>query len=88
MGFLEALKNPSLYAIDVVGNLGIAVGDMGTIVVSKDGGMTWQRQDLPTEWSLRWMRSVSLVPGTHGLIVGSTGLTIPVVDGAMQYPRP
>ena len=36
--------------------------------------------------TLRWMRGVSLVPGTHGLIVGSSGLTIPVVNGTMQYP--
>ncbi|GIW40218.1 MAG: hypothetical protein KatS3mg076_0795 [Candidatus Binatia bacterium] len=88
MGFLEALTNPSLYAVEVVGDLGIVVGDMGTILVSRDGGRTWEREDVPDEWALRWIRALSLVPGSPagGALVGSGGLTIPVDGGKLRYP--
>jgi len=86
MGFLEALKNPSLYAIDIAGNFGVVVGDMGMILVSTDGGRTWNRQQVPPTWRLYWLRSLSLVEGSNGLVVGSSGLAIPIVRGDFAYP--
>ncbi len=86
MGFLEALKNPSLYAIDIVGNFGVAVGDMGMILVSTDGGRTWNRQEVPATWRLYWLRSLSLIEGKNGLVVGSSGLAIPILQGDFSYP--
>jgi photosystem II stability/assembly factor-like uncharacterized protein len=87
MGFLEALKGAGLYAIDVEGDFGLAVGDLGMVLVSRDGGVTWKQvEDVPEEWRLRWIRGLSLAKGTNGVMVGANGLTVPVVDGVLKYP--
>jgi photosystem II stability/assembly factor-like uncharacterized protein len=86
MGFLEALKNAGLYAVRVQGDFGIAAGDLGIILVSRDGGLTWSEQEVPEEWRLRWIRGLSLGKDANGVLVGSNGLTIPVADGVLRYP--
>lgn len=87
VGFQEALGNPSLYDIVVVGKYGYAVGDIGTVLASEDGGATWKRKDMPVEWSLRWIRAVSLVSGTHGALVGASGLAIRIVGDQVKLPE-
>ena len=87
VGFQEALGNPSLYDIMVVGNYGYAVGDIGTVLASVDGGLTWQRKEMPVEWRLRWIRAVSLVRGTHGALVGANGLAIRIVGDQVKLPE-
>ena len=87
VGFQEALGNPSLYDIMVAGKYGYAVGDIGTVLASEDGGATWQRKEMPAEWRLRWVRSISLVSGTHGVLVGANGLTLRVVGNRVQLPE-
>lgn len=86
MGVLEALKSPSLYGIAIAGPVGIAVGDMGTILLSRDHGETWEQQAVPREWKLHWIRGVTLVPGANGVMVGSEGLAIPVIDDEIRFP--
>lgn len=86
MGFLEALKNAALYDVKVEGSLGVAAGDVGMILLSHDGGLTWKQEDVPEEWRLRWLRGLSLANATSGVVVGSSGLTVPLVDGAVRYP--
>ena len=76
VGVKEARDNPSLYDVAVAGRYGYAVGDNGSVFASEDGGQTWQRKDVPVETNLRWIRAVSLVSGTHGLLVGANGLTM------------
>jgi len=78
LGFLDALKNPGLYAVAVVGQYGVIAGDTGTLLVTSDAGETWGERTLPEKDRLRWMRDVSLVPGTHGLAVGAGGFTVPI----------
>lgn len=80
VGVAQQLENASLYDIVVRGAMGIAVGDIGTIFFSTDGGATWQRKDVPAEWRLGWMRSVALVSNGAGMIVGVGGLTVRI-DG-------
>lgn len=80
VGFDQAFGNPNVYDIAVVGQHGYAVGENGSVFASKDGGATWERQTLPQESSLRWMRAVSLIPDSRGLFVGASGLTVRV-DG-------
>lgn len=87
VGFQEALGNPSLYDVMVVGKYGYAVGDIGTVLTSEDGGATWQRKDMPVEWRLRWIRAVSLVSGTHGALVGANGLAIRIVGDQVKLPE-
>jgi len=81
LAFNDALKNPGMYAISVVGKTGIAVGDTGTILVSTDGGATWTRRVLPERDRFNWLRDVSLVAGDAGVIVGAKGLS-GVVQGS------
>ena len=76
VGFKEAFDNPSLYAVAVTSTYGYAVGDNGAVFFSADGGLTWARKSVPDAANLRWIRSVSLVNGTHGLLVGANGMTI------------
>jgi len=87
VGFQEALGNPSLYDIMVVGKYGYAVGDIGTVLASVDGGLTWQRKETPVEWRLRWIRAVSLVSGTHGALVGANGLAVRILGDQVKLPE-
>jgi len=81
VGFKEAFDNPTLFAISVTPSYGYAVGDNGAVFASADGGSTWQRKSVPAAANLRWIRSVSLVNGTHGMLVGANGLTLRVAGG-------
>ncbi len=80
VGVAEQLENASLYDIVVHGRTGVAVGDIGTIFFSSDGGKTWERKQVPGEWKLGWIRSVALVANGAGMIVGAGGLTVRI-DG-------
>src|SRR6185312_8447546 len=60
LGFLETLKNPGLYAVQVAGRYGVVVGDTGVLLTSSDGGETWKERQLPEHEKLVWMRAVSL----------------------------
>lgn len=80
VGVAEAMENASLYDVVVQGKMGIAVGDVGGVFFSQDGGETWQRKSVPSQWRLGWIRSVSLFSNGAGLFVGAGGLTVRV-DG-------
>jgi photosystem II stability/assembly factor-like uncharacterized protein len=79
VGFREAFDNPSLYAVAVTDKYAYAAGDNGSVFVSTDDGKTWQRAKVPAGANLRWIRALSLVNGTHGMLVGANGLTLRVV---------
>jgi photosystem II stability/assembly factor-like uncharacterized protein len=79
VGFADTLGNPSLYDIAVVGKTGYAVGENGAVFASDDGGQTWHRKPVPGDTTLRWMRTLSMVSGTHGVFAGAHGLTVRVV---------
>jgi photosystem II stability/assembly factor-like uncharacterized protein len=84
VGFKEAYDNPSLYAIAVTDTYAYAAGDSASVFVSTDQGNTWRRTSVPAEANLRWIRALSLVNGTHGLLVGANGLTLRVVGAEIM----
>lgn len=85
VGFGQAYENPSLYGISVIGTTGVAVGEVGAIYLSGDGGQTWARQGSgKKESGPKWFRAVSMAPGKNGAIVGAAGVRVPVVDGRIQ----
>lgn len=86
VGFAEALDNPSFYDIAVAGKFGYAVGDIGAVLLSEDGGLTWHRKAVPGGWSLHWIRAVSLVSGTHGGFVGAGGLALRIDGDQIKVP--
>src|SRR5262245_44504028 len=86
ISFLDQLKNPGMYAVQVEGNYGVVVGDVGMVLVSSDGGRTWTRRELPDEDRLVWIRDVSLAPGTGGFTVGAGGFDARVERGDVVLP--
>lgn len=84
VGFGQAYENPSLYGVSVVGNTGVAAGEIGAIYLSSDGGNTWVRQKSDKESGPKWFRAVSMAPGATGTIVGADGARVRVVDGRLQ----
>lgn len=85
LSFTEAVENPGLYEVAVRGDFGIVVGDTGALFVSRDGGRSWKRQELPGKDRLVWMRDVALAPA-GGLLVGAAGFTAMIADGEI-VPR-
>ena len=59
----------ALYAIDFIGNDGIAVGADGEIQTTEDGGKTWKQDKLPTSLALL---GIDMHP-ERTLLVGQTG---------------
>jgi photosystem II stability/assembly factor-like uncharacterized protein len=86
LGFLETLKNPGLYDVDVSGRYGIVVGDTGNVLTTSDGGETWTDAELPESQRLVWMRAVSLAPGTHGFTVGAGGFAATIDQDRVVLP--
>jgi photosystem II stability/assembly factor-like uncharacterized protein len=80
LGFGDTLANPGLYAVSVVGRRGVVVGDTGTLLVTTDGGDSWQRRELPEQQRLVWLRAASLAADARGLAVGANGFTRPLFD--------
>ncbi|MEE9269780.1 MAG: YCF48-related protein [Candidatus Krumholzibacteria bacterium] len=66
-------------------NEGIAVGDVGTILITADGGATWSRQDSPTMLGLRDV----LVTGTNTwTMVGDAGTIVQTTDRGVTWTAP
>jgi photosystem II stability/assembly factor-like uncharacterized protein len=86
LGFLETIKNPGLYDIEIVGQQGVVVGDTGTVLSSTDGGETWTRSELPERQRLVWLRSISLVPDARGFAVGAAGFSAAIERGRLLLP--
>lgn len=86
VGFAQALDNPSLYAVAVTGGTGFAAGEIGAVLISHDGGRSWQRQPSGEDRQGIWYRAISVVPGTHGAIVGAKGERLLISEGKVE-PR-
>lgn len=84
VGFGQAFENPSLYAIDVVGSFGVAAGEIGSVFVSRDAGVTWQRLEASKNWALPWFRDLALVGAERGAIVGARGRRVMIREGRIE----
>jgi photosystem II stability/assembly factor-like uncharacterized protein len=87
LGFLETLKNPGLYDVQVEGRYGVVVGDTGVLLTTADGGETWTPRELPEHQRLVWMRAVSLAPGGHGVVVGAGGFSLEIDEDRIALPE-
>ena len=86
-GFVDLFKNPGLYEIDIVDGRGYVVGDIGTVLLSEDGGESWIESPLPAEWRLKWIRGMSILPAGKGMLVGAAGLTFAVDGRQMRFSQ-
>lgn len=82
----DAFGNPTLFDIDVRGRHGVAVGDLGALFVSDDGGESWTRRELDGQAGLQWLRGASLADGGNGFFVGARGLALRLSGGRVQAP--
>jgi len=87
MGFMQLLKNPGLYDVKIRGDKGYVVGDVGNVLVSEDGGETWTKSLLPSEWRLSWLRGLSVLPSGEGMLVGAAGLTFAINGKEMRFSQ-
>src|SRR3989454_913077 len=65
---------------------GYIVGEFGTLLATADGGETWEPHELPEKQRLVWMRAVSMVPGTHGFVVGAGGFAAAIDHDQVILP--
>ena len=86
-GFVDLFKNPGLYDVEIVGSRGYVVGDIGTVLLSEDGGESWTESPLPAEWRLKWIRGMSILPEGKGMLVGAAGLTFAVEGRKMFFSQ-
>jgi photosystem II stability/assembly factor-like uncharacterized protein len=63
-------------------NIGYAVGDMGTIIKTSDGGTTWITQNSGTLYHLF---SVFFTDASTGYAVGEAGTIIKTTDGGLSW---
>lgn len=87
IGVMDLLKNPALYDIKIRGDKGYIVGDVGNVLVSEDGGETWTKSLLPSEWRLSWVRGLSVLPSGQGMLVGAAGATFAVNGKEMHFSQ-
>jgi len=81
LGFMEALRNPSLYDVRFAGPRGYVVGDIGTVLVTEDAGETWKETKLSAGGDMNWLRGLAVSPSGRALVVGSNGLAAFGRDG-------
>jgi photosystem II stability/assembly factor-like uncharacterized protein len=66
-------------------NLGWVVGETGTIVKTKDGGINWISQKPPADYSSRKLRSIYFVTDNKGFIAGNSGTVLQTSDGGETW---
>lgn len=85
VGFAMAYDNPSLYGIALSGKIGFAVGEVGAIFLSTDGGHTWKRRTSEgDEHDSVWYRAISLATGADGMFVGAKGDRVIITNGEVK----
>ncbi|MBI5445733.1 MAG: hypothetical protein HY900_31515 [Deltaproteobacteria bacterium] len=81
----RALPADDLFAVTFVGEReGWACGRWGTILHTRDGGATWERQRTGVEATLS---SVHFVDGRNGWAVGDQGTILHTADGGKRWER-
>ncbi len=85
LGVMDAIQNPGFYDVAAAGKGAVVVGDLGHVLVSRDG-VNWQVRRLPGERSLSWMRGVAAW-SDGALVVGAGGLAIVLDDPELKIRK-
>jgi photosystem II stability/assembly factor-like uncharacterized protein len=75
----------ALYDVAVHGQHGWAVGNSGLLLHTGDAGVSWQLVAVPVQLRGSWFRTVSLLDGGRGFIMGSRGMVLST-DGDRIVP--
>jgi photosystem II stability/assembly factor-like uncharacterized protein len=77
-------RHDALFAIKLVGQRGWAAGDHGLLLMTEDGGNSWQRLSSPAD---RALLGLDVTPDALGLIVGQDGVILRTVDAGKRWSR-
>ncbi|MES2847956.1 MAG: YCF48-related protein, partial [Bacteroidota bacterium] len=79
--------NRSLYDIKFLnGNIGYAVGSVGTIYKSIDGGLTWTLQtNIPASETNKIIKSIAIVDENIVFVSGDEGMVMKTIDGGASW---
>lgn len=75
----QMTQRPPIYEVGLLGNIGIAAGDEGVLMISSDTGSTWEKVTLPPDLSLLWFRGISLVKNEDkimGVTIGAKAVCV------------
>ena len=81
-GAIEEARLTSVHFADA--QRGFIVGEFGLVLISEDGGKSWNRQDAGAEVLLF---DVSVVSRDHVVAVGSEGVVVETLDGGSTWQR-
>lgn len=73
-----------LIAMARAGDRFVAVGPRGHIVVSSDGGLSWQQSRVPVSSDLT---AIYFPSATHGWAVGHDGVVLATTDGGLTWKK-
>ncbi len=68
----QGVAHDRLFSIAFSGSLGIAVGDVGQVMISNDGGGSWVREKAPTDLALLGVA----VNNNRAIVVGQRGVIL------------
>lgn len=83
----QSPSNASLYNIEMEGASGWAVGDLGTVLRTEDGGKKWIKTNLPPAYKLSWVCAIATMKNSPptGFAAGSKGLFFKINDNRLIW---
>ncbi len=75
----QMTQKPPIFEVALLGNVAVAAGDEGVMMISEDAGTTWEQVTLPPDLSLLWFRGISLVQKDDkimGVTVGAKAVCV------------
>jgi photosystem II stability/assembly factor-like uncharacterized protein len=84
---LDTGVTESLYEIAVRADVGWAVGDVGNVLTTTDGGRTWRHVEVPVKKRLYWIGTLSLSRGSGktGFGAGANGIYVGIQEGKLTW---
>lgn len=80
---ISGMWNPGFHSVDFVNEAnGWAVGEMGNIIHSEDGGQNWVLQNSGVS---KWLTSVDFNDELNGWVVGLDGTILRTIDGGITW---
>ena len=70
----------NLYDIELGGDFGIAVGALGAVVITRDGGKEWTELSFDAVRTYSWLTSVAILENGHALITGGRGTMLSIKE--------
>jgi photosystem II stability/assembly factor-like uncharacterized protein len=70
----------NLYDIELGGDFGIAVGALGAVIITQDGGKAWNELSFDAVRTYSWLTGVAILENSHALITGGHGTMLSIKE--------